>query len=320
MTDVGHPLPWSEAWRVASREFWSQAEPGDHFQTSVGPALADRLAAIIHATDARQGHPESFTILDVGCGDGELIELLHERCTELAPRARWVGLDVRSFSRPGVESMTGTWPDIVGPHAMVGVVMAHEWLDEVPCDVVERDGAGVDRLVLVDRAGQESLGPAISDDEACAAVGVDGRATRAWIARWWPLSAEGERAEVGSNRDRAWAWLTSLLEHGTALATDYGHDLAERVATFPQGTLAAYRHGRVVRPVPDGRSGLTAHVALDACAAARPGTVVTSQRQHIPAPILAPRPSSVDVQDYFDSLRLRDRARLGDIGWLRWDC
>ena len=50
-----------------------------------------------------------------------------------------------------------------------------------------------------------------------------------------------------------------------ALAVDYGHLRATRP---PGGTLAGYRAGRQVPPVPDGSCDLTAHVAVDAVAAA----------------------------------------------------
>jgi SAM-dependent MidA family methyltransferase len=45
-----------------------------------------------------------------------------------------------------------------------------------------------------------------------------------------------------------------------AIAVDYGHTGGDRPA---QGTLAAYREGVVVDPVPDGTCDLTAHVAMD---------------------------------------------------------
>ena len=63
------------------------------------------------------------------------------------------------------------------------------------------------------------------------------------------------------------------------MAVDYAHDRAGR----PKGgSLTAYRNGRAVPPVPDGSCDLTAHVALDACAAAgeaagATATVLTTQ-------------------------------------------
>ena len=316
-------LPWSAAWRAASRVFWTDAEPADHFSTSAGPALADRMTQILRSTDARLGHPDGLAIVDVGCGDGTLLELIRERCPDLASRARWLGIDVRPFVRPGIVSLVGEWPDLVSrvfeAESITGLVMAHEWLDEIPCDIVERDAEGADRIVLVDGDGCEHLGPPLSDDGACAELDIDGPSARAWIARWWPLQEEGERAEVGIERDRAWRWITSLLQRGTAVATDYGHDREARIAMHRRGTLAGYRNGRIASPVPDGRVGLTAHVAQDACAAARAGTTISVQRDEITAPSVGPRPGADDVTAYFEAVRLRDPRRLGGIGWLRWE-
>ena len=48
--------------------------------------------------------------------------------------------------------------------------------------------------------------------------------------------------------------------HGILLAVDYGHAAGGRPTG---GTLAAYRDGAQVAPVPDGTCDLTAHVAVD---------------------------------------------------------
>ncbi|MEY2965388.1 MAG: hypothetical protein RLZZ228_1201 [Actinomycetota bacterium] len=312
-------LPWARAWQAASREFWATSLPSEHFRTSAGPGVAQRVADIIRATDARLGHPAELTIADIGCGDGALLSLVQEHCPDLEGRTRWIGIDLRPFTRPGVESITAMCPTQIPGAPFVGVVMAHEWLDELPCDVVERDTNGVDRIVLVDRDGCEVLGPALSDAAACARVGVDAAAAREWLDRWWSLRDPGDRAEIGWRRDRAWSWMGSLLERGTALVTDYGHDRHSRREADRHGTLVAYRGGHVVAPVPDGTCGVTAHVALDACAQALPGTVHTTQRDEIPRAQLSDTIDARDVAVYFDTLRVRDRSRLGDIGWLRWE-
>lgn len=320
MTTSSERVPWSRAWAAASRDFWSREEPADHFGTSVSPLMAARVEDIARETDARLGHPDEFWIIDIGCGDGQLLDLVRDRCPDLAARARWLGVDVRSVSRGGIESIQSFCPADLEGAPFVGLIMAHEWLDEIPCDVIERDDDGVDRIVLVDRHGEESLGPAITDDAACAALGVDAQSARAWMQAWWPLAEPGDRAEVGLERDRAWAWMGSLLEAGCVLATDYGHDRDVRLGTYRHGTLTAYRDGRVVPPVPDGRAGITAHVALDSCAAALPGTRRSAQRDEIAAPSMPAEPDVADVQAYFDGVRLRDRSRLGDVGWLLWEC
>ena len=314
------PIPWARAWVRASRDFWAGHEPGEHFHTSAGPALAERVVRIVEETDARLGHPDDFTVIDVGCGDGELLRRVRERVNApLAQRARWIGVDMREVALPGVLSVAAEMPADLPGMPFCGVVMAHEWLDEIPCDIVERDDEGIDRIVLVDGDGREHLGPQLFDDDACAEFDVDGASARAWIARWWPLQEAGDRAEVGIERDRAWQWITSLLQRGTAVATDYGHDREARMAQHRRGTLAAYRNGRMTSAVPDGDVGLTAHVALDACAAARPGTTISMQRDEITVPSVGHEPGVDDVTAYFEAVRLRDPRRLGGIGWLRWE-
>ena len=313
------PVPWSRAWSRAASDFWATTEPARHFVTSSGPELADRMAEVVHDVDHRLDHPAHLCVLDVGCGDASLLARVRERCSTLNDRVRWIGVDVHPVSEPGIESVVGVAPCTLPVGPVEGVVMAHEWLDEIPCDVVERDGDGVDRLVLVDIDGSETLGPELADDAACAHYGVDADSTRRWLAHWWPLHEPGDRAEVGVTRDRAWQWLTELVTAGTVVATDYGHLRDERTARHRHGTMAAYRAGRLVRPAPDGLAGITAHVALDACAASVPGTTMTRQRDEIPRSVLGEMPTARDVERHFSTVLLRDRSRLGDLGWLRWD-
>ncbi|MCM3487659.1 SAM-dependent methyltransferase, partial [Kocuria rosea] len=126
------------------------------------------------------------------------------------------------------------------------LLVAHEWLDVVPCPVVERDGTGVWREVGVLPDGSETSGAPVSGEEL------------EWLARWVPDHVR--RAEVGLPRDRAAADLLGRLDSGVLLLVDYGHVRATRPA---HGTLAAFRHGREVTPVPDGSCDLTAHVGVD---------------------------------------------------------
>jgi SAM-dependent MidA family methyltransferase len=78
-------------------------------------------------------------------------------------------------------------------------------------------------------------------------------------------SRPGGRAEIGLTRDAAWAQAVTAVRRGLAVAVDYGHLRADRP---PLGTLTGFRSGRQVPPVPDGSRDLTAHVAVDAVAAA----------------------------------------------------
>jgi SAM-dependent MidA family methyltransferase len=215
-------------------------------------------------------------------------------------------------------------------------MVAQEWLDDVPCDVVEIDAQGRPRLVLVEDDGREVLGPALDDGAGCATYDVDADAIQGWLQRWWPVALPGARAEVGLPRDGAWAGLTAQLRAGTVVAIDYGHIRSGRLAgRYDAGTLSAYASGRQVDAVPDGRCDITAHVAMDACAAAgRVGSdavTLTRQRDALSElgvrGTLPPREQAVvDPAAYADALQcasqgaeLRDRAGLGAFWWLRVD-
>ena len=133
------------------------------------------------------------------------------------------------------------------------LVIAHEWLDVVPCTIAEVDDRGVLREVLVAAGGAESLGGRVE--------GAD----RQWAEKHWPTRDPGDRVEIGRTRDDAWANLLTRVRSGLVVAVDYGHTLAERPR---EGTLTAYGRGRRAAPVPDGTCDLTAHVAIDTLAKA----------------------------------------------------
>jgi SAM-dependent MidA family methyltransferase len=172
--------------------------------------------------------------------------------------------------------------------------------------------------------GDEELGPPASGPDAD------------WLTRWWPRVAldDGERAEVGWPRDQAWADAIGRLDRGLAVAIDYAHDIEERaLGAWVTGSLAAFRNGQQVYPVPDGSCDLTAHVAIDACAAAgedagATDTLLTSQRAALRAlGVHATRPplslATDHPTEYVAALALAsheaeliDPGGLGGFTWL----
>lgn len=252
-------------WRAAMREglygpdgFFVRDDdgPAGHFRTSVhaSPLFAGAILRLIERVDAALGRPEVFDLVDVGAGRGELLTAL---LPDLPDRVRLTAVEVAPRPR-GLDSRIGWRRDV--PAAVTGLLMAMEWLDNVPLDVVDVDDEGRLRQVLVDSKGEESLGgPADPADEV-------------WLARWWPRPT---RAEIGWPRDTAWADAVHQVRRGCALAVDYGHMRSSRPVF---GTLTAFRDGRQVTPVPDGSCDLTAHVAMDAVAAAA-GTPYRMVRQ-----------------------------------------
>lgn len=328
--------------------FYARGEaPAAHFRTSVhaSPLYAAAVARLLVRVDERLGRPDPLDLVDVGAGRGELLAGVAAAVRAAGPgtgaagagaagsrtggaagaagagsaaagdgaagsaaalgdRLRLTAVEVRPV--PGVRTVA----DVAELAPVTGLLIANEWLDDVPLEVVVGG-----RLVLVDRAGTESAG------------GPPEAADRAWIERWWPT---GDRVEVGLTRDTAWAAAVGRLVRGVAVAVDYGHEAPARPAG---GTLTGFRAGAQVAPVPDGSCDLTAHVALDSVAAAgrvagAGDTRLDDQRTVLmtlgvdgrrPPPELA----TTDPPAYLRALQrageaaeLLDRNGLGRFSWL----
>jgi SAM-dependent MidA family methyltransferase len=294
---TGAVRAWSEAWEESlygHTGFFLRSAPLDHFRTNVAvPLFAHAVRRLAGLVDAALGLPDPFDVVDVGAGRGELLASLPD-----VP-ARW--------RLTGVDLAPGMRPDIPPVH---GLLFANEWLDNIPLDVVE-DG----RLVLVSPAGEETLGAPLRSD---------------WAAQWWPGPEDVEtstgpgrsfsphRVEVGAPRDLAWAAAVAKVRRGLAVAVDYGHTCADR-----RPTLTGYREGRQVLPVPDGSCDITAHVALDSCAAAT-GSRLVRQREALQSlgisASLLPNgggPSyGVLLEQASQARELLDPDGLGGFGWL----
>ncbi|MFV2099523.1 SAM-dependent methyltransferase [Micromonospora sp. LOL_024] len=204
----------------------------------------------------------------------------------LARRVRFTAVELAP--RPDDLPQQIIWTNAI-PADLTGLLLATEWLDNVPLDLATRTEDRWHHLLVDPATGHETTGEPVSHEDA------------AWLQTWWLRPREGgpahppptvpdgqrptrsdfraaptdptptdhsptaERAEIGRTRDEAWADAVGHVDRGLALAVDYGHLLGERP---PDGTLTGYRGGRQVRPVPDGSCDVTAHVAIDAVASA----------------------------------------------------
>jgi SAM-dependent MidA family methyltransferase len=298
-------MPWREAWEAAlygADGFYRRpGGPAQHFRTSVhaSPLFARAILELAERVDAALGHPAVFDIVDLGAGRGELLAAM--------PPSRFRLTAVDLTERPAELPAAVGW-QAEPPQGITGLLIAHEWLDNIPADVVECGPDGRVRHVLVDAlTGAERLGTEARDD---------------WLERWWPL-APGQRAEIGRSRDEAWRRAASTVDIGLAVAIDYGHVAGHRPAG---GSLAGYSRGRQVTPVPDGSCDLTAHVAFDSLAT--PRSVFADQRTALhDLGLTGRRPerelATADTAAYLRGLadaaavtELTDPAGLGGFRWL----
>lgn len=268
--------PWSAAWtdsQFGRAGFYRTHRAEEEFRTSVhvdgrlAQALADEITAVFNRSDHRD-----FAVIDIGAGDGSLLRSLR---THLPSEINYVGVDLRT--RPDDLPADIHWVEQqVAAHAQEitgrdgewnGVLIAHEFLDDVPCEVVELDDALRPRVVLVDPStGGEEIGPRLTDSAAGRYVD-DPVACKRWLERWWPPTRPLARREVGLSRDRMWSRLRRVLLDGVAIAIDYGHRLPDRRrGQWDGGTLTGFAGGRPRRPVPDCSVNLSAYVAMDSCA------------------------------------------------------
>ncbi|MGD7788767.1 SAM-dependent methyltransferase [Propionibacteriaceae bacterium Y1700] len=317
---------WRAAWCEASHGrsgFWRHARPGDHFRT--GPMTSGIVARLLGAFCEQHG---IGAVIDIGAGDGTLLTSL----ANSNPTLDLYGVDLRPAPdtlAPTVAWATDTWqvsltdsPDDARPNhsgwtsgeAEVllatldrpTLIVAHEWLDDLPT------------TVIID--GHDA---AVDDDGSPIAGAPLSGADRDWLQRWWPAALENGQAEVGTTRDEAWSAVLSPLRSvgGFGLMIDYGHTTADRRAT-----LTGFRAGQQVEPIPDGTMNLTAHVAVDAVAAAadRIGDRRVLARQHevFDTGLFGVRPPPPPATDNpitalaERSTRTLTHHRQGDLWWL----
>lgn len=292
--------PWREAWDHAlygPGGFFLRSAPAGHFRTSVltSPVFAAAVRRLAGSVDDALGRPDPFDLVDLGAGRGELLHALPD-----VP-SRWRLTAVERAADPG-----GPWRWLPEVPPLTGLLLANEWLDSIPVDVLF-DG----RVVEVGPDGLERLG-------------VDAPSLE-WVRRWWP---QGRRVEVGASRDAAWSAAVDQVRRGLAVAVDYGHVLGDRTVWGDRRpTLSGYREGRQVPPLPDGAGDLTAHVALDSVAAATGSSLYTQraalQNLGVDAALPPRALADTDPRGYLRLLQsangaatLLDPRGLGAFGWL----
>jgi SAM-dependent MidA family methyltransferase len=294
--------------------FFTRPGPGPaaHFRTSVhaSPLFAGAIGRLLTQLDHELGTPDHLDVVDIGAGRGELLRALGAAVgAELVDRLRLTAVELAP--RPDDLPSSIGWTDRP-PAGITGLLLATEWLDNVPLDVATGDPP---RYRHVDgRPGARVT-----------------RREEQWLRTWWPApDVDGALAEIGLPRDEAWAAAVAGVDRGLAVAVDYGHLRGSRPVF---GTLAGHRDGRRVDPVPDGSCDITAYVAMDAVAnagaavAGREPALVTQRTALRALGVHGRRPPLTQAREdpigYVESLarstaaaELTDPAGLGGHWWL----
>lgn len=242
-------LPLRQAWHEAlygADGFYRQpGGPAAHFSTSaqglpgVDELLAECIIAI--AEEHRLDH-----VVEIGCGRGELLALIAQRSQRLqltgvdvVDRPAGLPASVEWVRSPGGESLPDELTDLRST-----LVLAHEWLDVVPCEIAVTTCDGL-RVLEVAPDGGSRPGRELSDRE------------REWCEQHWP---DPQAAEIGTTRDDAYRELRSRIADGLLICVDYGHTIEDRPT---DSTFTGYRAGAICEPRFDGSTDLTAHVSMD---------------------------------------------------------
>ena len=186
---------WQEAMQAAlygPGGFYARGErPAAHFRTSVHTSAryAAAVLTLLGHVDAALGQPAQLDVVDIGAGQGELLgQLLAAAAPPLAERIVPHAVEVAPRP-PGLDQRIRWAP--APPSRITGLVIASEWLDNVPLDVAELSPDGP-RIVLVNTAtGAERSGPGDRPGRPGLAAPVVAAAPRGRPGRAGPAALRG---------------------------------------------------------------------------------------------------------------------------------
>ena len=225
---------------------------GGDFITSpeVGPLFGTVIAGYLDECWQKLGSPAKFDVVECGAGPGTLARSILAAKPRCLQALNYVAVEVSAAQRAlhpkGVESRE-TMPD----HAINGVILANELLDNLPFRLFVFDGAWMEAFV------------AQTPDGAFVEVLYKPTVLPSVLPA---TAALGSRVPI---QDAACAWVNnalSLIERGSLLLFDYCTDTTAAVAAMPwREWLRTYKgHERsghyLLAP---GSQDITAQVVLD---------------------------------------------------------
>ena len=263
----------------AERIGWS----GDFYTSSdVHPILGRALARQARQIDGLLGHPDPFTVVEMGPGKGllarDVLEAIHSQPDSFSRRFRYVLIE-RSPAMRGLQHTNllpwlknpglVTWVEDIGslaPAGIVGLFFSNELPDAFPVHRI-RIANGQAQEIYVDwQQGRfvEQLKP-LPDE-------LNRHLAR--LARQNVSLPEGYQTEINLNAVRWMKQIADAIGRGVAITIDYGHTAQDLYsADRSNGTLLCY-YSQMTSEDPYTRVGqqdMTAHVDFSSLAAGGEG-------------------------------------------------
>ncbi len=244
-----------------SRDFLTSPEVGSLF----GAVLAERM----DTEWRRLGEPAVFTVVEVGAGPGTLartmfaarpacLDALHYVMVDVAPGMRALHADHLPWERvQSVESLDVLRAELPGP--IVGMVIANELLDNVPCRVLRFDAdlrSWFEVCVVQDTATGMLAEQLVSADSKASEM----------LGRLVPDPAHGSEVPLQSQGGEVLNAMINLLSEGALVVLDYMRPSTKEFADLRRTDwMRTYdRHVKGSNPLlAPGQTDITVDVAID---------------------------------------------------------
>ncbi len=251
---------------------------GDFYTApELSPILAKTLARQVLEIDSQLGHPDPFTFVEMGGGNGTFASdfLLH--CQTITPdflsRLSYHLVErspfLQSQQEISIRETMGTWVDRhvawkssveqLDTDSVTGVMFSNELVDAFPVHRVRFDNRHFQEMFVDYEGGQfvERLGPLSSPklDE--------------YIHQYGVVLQEGQTSELHLKSENWMIHVARIVHRGIVITVDYGHTGGDYYAPERKtGTfLCYYRHSVSSNPYSRvGEQDLTAHVNFTALA------------------------------------------------------
>ncbi len=246
---------------------------GGDFYTApeLSPLLAKTLVRQVREVDDQLGHPDSFTFVEMGGGNGtfaiDFLKEVRSTAPEFFERLRYVMVErsghLQSCQEGTIREAMGSWMeshvawkssiDHLPHDSVIGVMFSNELVDAFPVHRVRLDNQQLQELYVDYEQGQfvERFGPLSSS------------LLEEYVREHRVVLGEGQCSELHLAAE---AWMSSIahvLHRGIVITIDYGHTGPDYYAsTRKDGTFVCYyRHTVSTDPYTRvGEQDMTAHV------------------------------------------------------------